>query len=97
MDAVPAGISLNDVKESIAKIKGVQDFHHIHIWAISTTENALTGHLVIDSSVTAEEENSIKEKLRHELIHKNIRHITIETERTPFHCATDVCATQEDH
>ena len=30
------------------KAKGVIDVHHIHVWALSTTENALTAHLVID-------------------------------------------------
>ena len=40
------GIDLRAVKSAIEKISGVQDFHHIHIWALSTTENALTGHVV---------------------------------------------------
>src|SRR5450432_3738826 len=45
LDAVPQGIDLRAVQSAIEKISGVQDFHHIHIWALSTTENALTGHV----------------------------------------------------
>src|SRR5450432_753269 len=47
LDAVPQGIDLRAVQSAIEKISGVQDFHHIHIWALSTTENALTGHVVL--------------------------------------------------
>ncbi|HVX51757.1 MAG TPA: cation diffusion facilitator family transporter, partial [Chitinophagaceae bacterium] len=45
LDGVPANINLAGVKKAALKITGVKDLHHIHIWAISTTENALTGHL----------------------------------------------------
>jgi len=37
LDAVPQGIDLRKVKAAIEKIPGVADFHHIHIWALSTT------------------------------------------------------------
>jgi cobalt-zinc-cadmium efflux system protein len=46
---VPQGIDLRAVQLAIEKFRGVQDFHHIHIWALSTTENALTGHVVLKS------------------------------------------------
>ncbi|MEJ0056885.1 MAG: hypothetical protein WDN75_15255 [Bacteroidota bacterium] len=52
--------------------------HHIHIWAISSTENAMTAHLVLDRDVTLEQEQHIKHELRHELEHQNIQHITLE-------------------
>lgn len=86
LDGVPAGISLPDIKEMALKVKGVSDLHHIHIWAMSTTENALTAHLVLAPDVNADEELAIKKKLKHELEHKNIHHITLEIERRVEDC-----------
>lgn len=47
MDAVPKNINLEAVKNYLASIKGVTEVHDLHIWAMSTTETALTAHLVI--------------------------------------------------
>lgn len=92
LDGVPADIHLEDIKALALRIPGVKDFHHIHIWAISTTENALTAHLVLPLSTSIDEERTIKGKLKHELLHKNIRHITIETERENEACSGVVCS-----
>ncbi|NWG29035.1 MAG: cation transporter [Ignavibacteriaceae bacterium] len=47
MDAVPKGIDLNEVGNYLKGINGVEEVHDLHIWAMSTTEIALTAHLVI--------------------------------------------------
>ena len=91
LDGVPANINLDEIKATAMKVKGVRDFHHVHIWAISTTENALTAHLVLPVNAGIEEEKQIKHTLKHELEHKNIQHITLETERENENCATAVC------
>ncbi|MGI8951386.1 MAG: cation diffusion facilitator family transporter [Chitinophagaceae bacterium] len=91
LDGVPENINMEDVKNSAIKIIGVKDLHHIHIWALSTTENALTAHLVLEQKITVEEEQNIKHKLKHELEHKNIHHITLETERENENCKAEVC------
>ncbi len=46
MDAVPAGIDLENVQQYFGQVAGIRDFHHLHIWPLSTTETALTVHLV---------------------------------------------------
>ena len=46
MDAVPAGVSPDDVRDWLAALPGVTEVHDLHIWALSTTETALTAHLV---------------------------------------------------
>src|SRR6195952_4600532 len=48
MDGVPKEIDVKKIKAELMKAKGVTDVHHVHVWALSTTENALTAHLVID-------------------------------------------------
>ena len=48
MDAVPAGIDPQAVENYLANLEGVTAVHDLHIWAMSTTENALTVHLVME-------------------------------------------------
>lgn len=91
LDAVPEGIHLEDIKTAAKKITGVSDFHHIHVWAISTTENALTGHLVVSNSLANNAVITIKEKLKHELLHHNIQHVTLETEFEGDECDDPAC------
>jgi cobalt-zinc-cadmium efflux system protein len=88
LDAVPLGIDLRAVKASIEKISGVEDFHHIHIWALSTTENALTGHVVLKKEIGMEDQERIKGEIKHKLLHLNIQHVTLETETESLACET---------
>ncbi|HEY9199311.1 MAG TPA: cation diffusion facilitator family transporter [Gammaproteobacteria bacterium] len=46
LDAVPAGIDPVAVEAYLRALPGVRDVHHLHIWAMSTTEVALTAHLI---------------------------------------------------
>jgi cobalt-zinc-cadmium efflux system protein len=46
-DGVPAGVDLNAVKTSLAGFNGVAEVHDLHIWAIGTSETAMTVHLVM--------------------------------------------------
>jgi cobalt-zinc-cadmium efflux system protein len=48
---------------------------------LSSTENAMTAHLVLEETVQGEQEAVIKHELRHLLEHQNIQHVTLETER----------------
>lgn len=45
LDAVPRHIDLEAVTRTLSALPGVVDVHHLHVWAISTTQTALTVHL----------------------------------------------------
>lgn len=45
--AVPTGIDADEVEAALGAMDGVADVHHLHIWPLSTTETALTAHLVV--------------------------------------------------
>jgi cobalt-zinc-cadmium efflux system protein len=91
LDGVPAGIEIKKIRESIAAMKDVKDFHHIHIWAISTTENALTAHLVVDRNSEMDAIEKLKHQIKHELLHKNIQHATLEIEMEDAPCDEPDC------
>lgn len=79
MDGVPSKIKLEEVKAMIGKHKEVLSVHHIHIWAMSSNENALTAHLVLKENDIAKFE-SVKKEIKHQLAHHNIHHSTFEIE-----------------
>ncbi|MFI5155647.1 MAG: cation diffusion facilitator family transporter, partial [Chitinophagales bacterium] len=91
LDGVPEGIDLHHVKEIIRKIPGVRDFHHIHIWAISTTENALTAHVVVSKDTSMNNLEKLKHEIKHELLHLNVQHATLEIEMDDTSCGEPNC------
>ena len=48
MDAVPDKINVPKVKQYLTSLPNVKDIHDLHIWGMSTTETALTAHLVVE-------------------------------------------------
>ncbi|MCW3463342.1 cation diffusion facilitator family transporter [Chitinophaga nivalis] len=79
LDGVPSGISLEAVEKAMVAVAGVKSVDHIHVWAISTTENALTAQVKVDPELDAAGITTLKDALRHELEHLGIRHSTLET------------------
>ena len=89
LDAVPKNIDLETIRKTALKLAGIKDIHHIHVWAISTAENALTAHLVLNDSISHEEISRVKNQFKHELEHLGIQHATLETEVSD--CQDDDC------
>ena len=91
VDGTPEGIEPDDIQQLMAAEEHVHEVHHLHIWAISTTDNALTAHIVIDA---LEHMNTVKSQLKQLLKENGIGHSTLEFE-TPDcgcheHCCEDV-------
>lgn len=88
IDAVPEGIDAESIEKAMAEAEGVRGVHHVHIWAISTTETALTAHVVVEDMLKAEETvHHIKEMLHA----KGIAHSTIEVESEGSGCTGCSC------
>lgn len=47
LHGVPRGIAVSQVRKALEGMPGVARVHHLHVWAVSTTETALTAHLVM--------------------------------------------------
>jgi len=91
MDGVPHNIDFAEVTEEIAKVEGVKSVHHLHIWALSTTQTALTAHIVLKKEISLGDIPKVKDEIRHEASHFGINHCTLETE-----CEGDKCECKED-
>ena len=89
LDGMPEGISLEQATDLLRNHENVVDVHHVHIWAISTTDNALTAHVVVDSIEAME---ATKKDLKQALRQMGIGHSTLEFETTSAHCADEACS-----
>lgn len=83
LDGVPGDIDVAEIEQAMTAVPGVRAVHHIHVWAISTTENALTAHVVLDSLSRME---GVKHALKELLEHEGIPHATLEFESAAEQC-----------
>lgn len=80
LDGVPDDVDPEKIKSAALNTPFVKDIHHLHIWAMSTTKNALTAHLTLTKPLDENESAGLKNSLKHELLHLNIQHATLELE-----------------
>ena len=76
---VPAGIDVDQVEIALCEIEGVDAVHDLHVWPLSTTETALTAHIV---TAQADYPDALLESARtllHDRFH--IEHCTLQVER----------------
>lgn len=84
MDAVPPGIDPAKVHALLRRLPGVREVHDLHVWPISTTETALTAHLVVPDYLGEED---LLRMAAHELRQAfEIRHVTLQVERGEWRC-----------
>src|SRR6185369_16297558 len=62
---VPAGIDVDVVEAELAELGGVETVHDLHIWPLSTTETALTAHLVAPHIASTDELLEAARKMLH--------------------------------
>lgn len=84
LDGVPAGIDPDRIARRIGEADpAIAGVHHVHIWAISTTENALTAHIVVRTTKGAE---ALKQRIKRLLAAEGIGHATLEFELQDSPC-----------
>ena len=84
LDAVPRGVDPAAVQSFLSSLPGVSEVHDLHIWAMSTTETALTAHLVRPDGKV---DDVFLSEAAHELDHRfGIHHATIQIETGAEEC-----------
>ena len=76
LGGVPEGIHLPHVHEALAGIAGVEGLHDLHVWPMSTTENAVTAHLVVPDEAKRQQVLTQARALLHDRFH--LSHATIQ-------------------
>jgi len=78
LDAVPDGIEMTEVERYLGSLSNVVEVHDLHVWAMSTTETALTAHLVMAAPIC---DNAFLLQTEQELRHRfHIGHATLQLE-----------------
>ncbi len=93
-DGVPDNVDLPAVKRSLLELPGVLAVHDLHIWALSTTNNALTVHMVAEAGSDSQQ---LLSKATHVLDHNYaLNHVTIQIEEATYvaDCKSDRCGLQ---
>jgi cobalt-zinc-cadmium efflux system protein len=83
MDAAPKGVDVGAVRDWLNSQPGVQQVHDLHIWALSTTETALTAHLV--RPLNADCDVFLHETCEGLVRRFNIGHATLQVETSATH------------
>jgi cobalt-zinc-cadmium efflux system protein len=80
VDAVPRNVDPDAVREYLQDLPGVEGLHDLHIWPMSTTDTALTAHLVMNP--VPEDDEYLNEVCGHLAQRLGINHATIQIERS---------------
>lgn len=78
LDGVPANVDLRAIQNYLLDLPGVGSIHDLHVWALSSTEPALTAHLVMLAGVPG---SDFLARISHDLHDRfGIEHSTIQIE-----------------
>jgi len=92
LDGIPKDIDYEEIKQLLSDHPKVNNVHHLHIWALSSTVNALTAHVIPTEDFSLKEIQNIKNELKHTLEHHNIQHVTLEFgSNEVLCCEQDAC------
>jgi cobalt-zinc-cadmium efflux system protein len=92
LDAVPEGLDIAAVRAHLLSMSGVAGLHDLHIWGMSTTETALTCHLIMPAGHPGDTVlNEMAQQLHHRF---GIQHATIQIELAD---SDQACALTPEH
>jgi len=78
-DGVPENVDLAAVRALLVGLPGVSDVHDLHVWAMGTSQTALTAHVVLNDQ--GADVSAMLHEAEHELhAHFGIRHVTLQVE-----------------
>ncbi len=98
LEGTPRGISLVEIRETLAEIDGVEDVHDLHVWSLGSHTHALSSHVTI-ADIPPSESNRIRESINAVLRDRfRIHHTTLQFEHVVCETAHGcLIATEEPH
>src|SRR5699024_2725150 len=79
LEGTPKDIDINKLKESLLQIDKVKDLHDLHVWTLTSGINALSAHVVVETSASFPD--MLKKVQDHILSNYKIAHTTIQLEK----------------
>lgn len=86
LEKIPEGVSVEEIRSEICKVKGVREVHHVHVRSMDGHHHDATMHIVADGNA-----HEIKDAVRHCLQKWGIGHVTLELESPGEHCHEKHC------
>ena len=80
MEGTPKNVQIDEIITTMENVDGIIDIHDLHVWSITSGQNALSCHAVVDGKLTVQESQQLLRKLETELDEKGIGHVTIQME-----------------
>lgn len=95
MEGTPKNVDLDDIINTIENTQGIISIHDLHVWSITSGQNALSCHAVVDGDSSIHESQKILRTIEHNLEHKGVGHVTIQMENNE-HPHEDLLMCQSD-
>lgn len=80
MEGTPTNVNMDEILRVFRETEGIIALHDLHIWTITSGQNALSCHVVMEDSLTIKEGQTILQALEHKLLHLEIGHMTVQME-----------------
>ncbi|MFB4169777.1 cation diffusion facilitator family transporter [Virgibacillus sp. JSM 102003] len=96
MEGTPKNVDLDDIINTMENAEGIKSIHDLHVWSITSGQNALSCHAVVDGNLSVHESQKLLRSIEHVLEHKGVGHVTIQMENNE-HPHEDSLMCQNDH
>ncbi|MEN1970112.1 cation diffusion facilitator family transporter [Lentibacillus sp. N15] len=80
MEGTPKNVDLDDIIQTLENVPGILDIHDLHVWSITSGQNALSCHAVVDGALSVQSSQKMLRTIEQELDQKGIGHVTIQME-----------------
>lgn len=80
MEGAPSNIQIDEIIKVFEGKEGILNIHDLHVWSITSGQNALSCHAVVSRNMTIQECQKLLNSIEHDLLHLGIGHITVQME-----------------
>lgn len=97
MEGTPKNVDLDDIINTMENVQGIISIHDLHVWSITSGQNALSCHAVVDGDLSIHESQELLRTIEGKLDHKGIGHVTIQMENDEHpHDDTLMCQNDQE-
>lgn len=97
MEGTPKNVDLDEIINTMENTQDIVSIHDLHVWSITSGQNALSCHAVVDGELSIQESQRLLRTIEHDLEHKGIGHVTVQMENNEHpHEDSLMCQNDED-